>query len=545
MAQEEGIRIFDTTLRDGEQSPGISLNLKEKVEIAEQLARLGVDIIEAGFPIASTGETEAVQAIARAVRGPVIAGLARVERGDIDRAAEAVGPAEHARIHTFIATSEVHMRAKLRMTPDEVLQASRAGVERARGHVADVEFSCEDATRSDPEFVAQVFRAAVEAGATTLNVPDTVGYCMPQEYADLLSFLMREVDADVVWSVHTHDDLGLAVANALAGVGAGARQIEVAVNGIGERAGNCSLEEVVMAIRTRPREGTATAVNTTEIARTSRLVSMLTGYAVPPNKAIVGANAFAHEAGIHQHGVMAERTTYEIMDPVDVGLDGSRIVLGKHSGRHAFANALVELGFSLSPGDVQKAFDRFKELADRKIRITDVDLEAIVVEEIGSEADQYELVSIQVAGGTHLSPTATVRLRRDGEVIDESAIGDGMIDAACGAVQRATGIEARLESFNVSSVTGGIDALGDVTIVLAVGDGSPESPVRRATGRGVSTDVVEASARAYLSAVNRLFSLAARGGLGWIAEQTRGGHGWIAEQETNGQRSEVVAEAAG
>ncbi|MPZ92790.1 MAG: 2-isopropylmalate synthase [Actinobacteria bacterium] len=537
MAPDENVRIFDTTLRDGEQSPGISLNLKEKVEIAEQLARLGVDIIEAGFPIASAGETEAVQAIARTVRGPVIAGLARVEPGDIDRAAEAVGSAERARIHTFIATSEVHMRAKLRMTPDEVLQASRAGVERARGHVADVEFSCEDATRSDPEFVAQVFRAAVEAGATTLNVPDTVGYCMPQEYANLLTFLIREVDADVVWSVHTHDDLGLAVANALAGVEAGARQIEVAVNGIGERAGNCSLEEVVMAIRTREvgsRQAVATGVNTTEIARTSRLVSMLTGYAVPPNKAIVGANAFAHEAGIHQHGVMAERTTYEIMDPVDVGLDGSRIVLGKHSGRHAFANALVELGFTLSPGDIQKAFDRFKELADRKIRITDVDLEAIVVEEIGSEADQYELVSIQVAGGTHLSPTATVRLRRDGEVIDESAIGDGMIDAACGAVQRATGIEARLESFNVSSVTGGIDALGDVTIVLAVGDGSPESPVRRATGRGVSTDVVEASARAYLSAVNRLFSLAARGGLGWTAEQ-----------ETNGQRSETVVEAAG
>ena len=535
IATEKNVRIFDTTLRDGEQSPGISLNLKEKVEIAEQLARLGVDIIEAGFPIASAGETEAVQAIARTVRGPVIAGLARVERGDIDRAAEAVGPAERARIHTFIATSEVHMRAKLRMTPDEVLQAARAGVERARGHVADVEFSCEDATRSVPEFLVQVFRAAVEAGASTLNFPDTVGYCMPQEYADMLSFLMREVDADVVWSVHTHDDLGLAVANALAGVEAGARQIEVAVNGIGERAGNCSLEEVVMAIRTRSgRQGVASGVNTREIARTSRLVSMLTGYAVPPNKAIVGANAFAHEAGIHQHGVMAERSTYEIMDPVDVGLEGSRIVLGKHSGRHAFANALIELGFNLSAEDIQKAFDRFKELADRKIRITDVDLEAIVVEEIGSEADEYELVSIQVAGGTHLSPTATVRLRRDGEVIDESAIGDGMIDAACGAVQRATGIEARLESFNVSSVTGGIDALGDVTIVLAVGDGSSESPVRRATGRGVSTDVVEASARAYLSAVNRLFSLAARGGHGWTAEQSG----------TNGQRSKVV-EAAG
>jgi 2-isopropylmalate synthase len=507
-----GVRVFDTTLRDGEQSPGISLNLKEKVEIAEQLARLGVDVIEAGFPIASEGETEAVRAIADAVRGPVIAALARVDPGDIDRAAEAVAPAARARIHTFIATSEIHMRSKLRMTPAEVLAAAAAGVERARRHVDDVEFSCEDATRSDPAFLAEVYRAAAKAGATTLNLPDTVGYALPGEFASLLSYLMAEVDADVVWSVHTHDDLGLAVANALAGLEAGARQVEVAVNGIGERAGNCSLEEVVMALRTRRRGGDLdTNVNTREIARTSRLVSLLTGYPVPPNKAIVGANAFAHEAGIHQHGVMVERTTYEIMDPKDVGLEGSRIVLGKHSGRHAFTKALADLGFTnLDRADVDKAFARFKELADRKIRITDVDLEAIVTDELASEADEYELVSIQVAGGTHLSPTATVRLRRGDETIDESAIGDGMIDAACGAIQRATGIDARLESFTVSSVTGGIDALGDVTIVLATGDGTPASPVRRATGKGVSTDVVEAAARAYLGAINRLVRLTAR-----------------------------------
>jgi 2-isopropylmalate synthase len=517
-SETDVVRIFDTTLRDGEQSPGISLNLREKVEIAEQLARLGVDVIEAGFPIASTGELEAVQAIARIVKGPVIAALARVEPGDIDRAAEAVGRAERARIHTFIATSDVHMHSKLRMSPSEVLEAARSGVRRARSHVSDVEFSCEDATRSDADFLVEVFRTAAQAGATTLNLPDTVGYCMPQEYAELLRYVMSEVDGEVVWSVHTHDDLGLAVANALAGVEAGARQVEVAVNGIGERAGNCSLEEVVMAIRTRSaRQRVATNANTKEIARTSRLVSMLTGYAVPPNKAIVGANAFAHEAGIHQHGVMVERTTYEIMDPVDVGLDGSRIVLGKHSGRHAFGNALAELGFNLGPEDVAKAFARFKELADRKIRITDVDLEAIVSEEIGSEADEYELVSIQAAGGTHLAPTATVRLRRANEIIDESAIGDGMIDAACGAVQRATGIEARLESFNVSSVTGGIDALGDVTLVLAT-VGSEDESVRRATGRGVSTDVVEAAARAYLSAVNRLFALRAREEAGRLSE---------------------------
>ncbi|MQA99401.1 MAG: 2-isopropylmalate synthase [Actinobacteria bacterium] len=497
--------MFDTTLRDGEQSPGISLNLKEKLEIAEQLARLGVDVIEAGFPVASEGEFEAVSAIAGNVSGPIIAALARVDHGDIDRAASSVASAGRPRIHTFIATSEIHMSAKLRMTPQEVLAAAASGVERARTHVGDVEFSCEDATRSDPAFLVEVFGAAARAGATTLNLPDTVGYALPEEFGALLRYLIEEVGHDVIWSVHTHDDLGLAVANALAGVAAGARQVEVAVNGIGERAGNCSLEEIVMTLRTRTAErGLDTAVNSREIARTSRLVSMLTGYPVPPNKAVVGANAFAHEAGIHQHGVLVERTTYEIMDPHDVGLDGSRLVLGKHSGRHAFENALVELGFSLDRAEIASAFARFKELADRKIRITDVDLEAIVVDEIGSQQDVYELVSIQVAGGTHLSPTATVRLRRGDEVIDESAIGDGMIDAVCGAIQRAAGMEAKLETFNVSSVTGGIDALGDVTLVLLR---ETPSGSRRATGRGVSTDVVEASARAYVSAVNRLIQI--------------------------------------
>lgn len=506
---EGHVRIFDTTLRDGEQSPGISLNLREKVEIAEQLNRLGVDIIEAGFPIASDGETAAVGAIAKAVHGPVVAALARCDARDIDRAAEALAGATRPRIHTFIATSEIHMKAKLKMTPQEVVTGAEGGVARARRHVEDVEFSCEDATRSDPEFLVEVFKAAVSAGATTLNLPDTVGYALPEEFASLLTFLRSEVGDGVTWSVHTHDDLGLAVANALAGVDAGARQVEVAVNGIGERAGNCALEEIVMTLRTRmANRQVTTAAVTQEIARTSRLVSMLTGYPVPPNKAIVGANAFAHEAGIHQHGVMMDRTTYEIMDPVDVGLEGSRIVLGKHSGRHAFVKALEELGFSLEPDEVAKAFARFKAMADRKIRITDIDLEAIVVDEIASEGSDYELISIQVAGGTHLSPTATVRLKRDDEVVDESAIGDGMIDAACGAIQRATGVEARLESFNVSSVTGGIDALGDVTVVLAAG-GRDGRPVRRATGRGVSTDVVEASARAYLSAANRLVFMGA------------------------------------
>ena len=506
------VRVFDTTLRDGEQSPGISLNLKEKLEIAEHLARLGVDVIEAGFPIASEGETEAVRAIAASVHGPVIAALARADAIDIDRAIHAVAPAANPRVHTFIATSEIHMRAKLRMSPDEVVAAAEGAVTRARAQVGDVEFSCEDATRSDPDFLVRVYTAAARSGATVLNLPDTVGYALPNEFASLLSYLRAEVDGDVVWSVHTHDDLGLAVANALAGIEAGARQVEVAMNGIGERAGNCSLEEIVMVLRTRTAEhGLDTRVETQEIARASRLVSRLSGYPVPPNKAIVGANAFAHEAGIHQHGVLVERTTYEIMDPRAVGLDGSRIVLGKHSGRHAFANALDELGFSLESDEMDRAFRRFKELADRKIRITNVDLEAIVLDEIGSEGDIYELVSIQVAGGTHLSPTATVRLKRDDEVIDESAIGDGMIDAVCGAIQRAVAFAARLESFTVSSVTGGIDALGDVTIVLAMGEDSPEAPLRRTTGHGVSTDVVEASARAYLSAVNRLMRLSTKG----------------------------------
>jgi 2-isopropylmalate synthase len=403
------------------------------------------------------------------------------------------------------------------MTPDEVLSAARAGVSYARSFVNDVEFSAEDATRSDPAFLADVYKAAAHAGATTLNLPDTVGYALPGEFGALLRYLIDEVDRDVIWSVHTHDDLGLAVANALSGVEAGARQVEVAVNGIGERAGNCSLEEIVMAMRTRPAGGTDTSVVTTELARTSRLVSMLTGYAVPPNKAIVGANAFAHEAGIHQHGVMVERTTYEIMDPHDIGLEGSSIVLGKHSGRHAFVRAIEELGFSPSKDEIERAFARFKELVDRKVRITDADLEAIVLESVGVEgsdggdrAGEYELVSIQVAGGTHLAPTATVRLAHGDELIDESAIGDGMIDAACGAIQRATGVEARLESFTVASVTGGIDALGGVTIVLAARGETKDGPARRATGRGVSTDVVEASARAYLSAVNRLIRAAAR-----------------------------------
>ncbi len=493
------VRFFDTTLRDGEQAPGIALTRAEKVEIAEQLARLGVDIIEAGFPVSSEGEWEAVHEIASSVKGPVIAGLARVSETDVDRCAKALEPAERFRIHVFVSTSEIHLREMLRMSEEQVLQAVRDAVRRAKSYTEDVEFSAQDATRTAPEFVIATSLAAVEEGATTINVPDTVGYALPHEFGELVRMVREAMPDHVVISTHCHNDLGLAVANSMAGVANGARQVEVAVNGIGERAGNCSLEEVAMIVSTRGQTtGLSHGLRLKEIARTSRLVSMLTGYPVQPNKAVVGANAFAHESGIHQHGVLMNRATYEIMDPVEVGLDGNRIVLGKHSGRHAFSEELHRLGFELEPEALDRVFARFKELADRKLQLTDHDLEAIAAEELGvSESDSFLLESLHVAGGTHLSPTATVRLRRNGDVIEDSAMGDGMIDAACAAIAQACKVEnARLVNFTVSSVTEGTDALGDVVIQLDL-DG------RRFTGRGVSSDVVEASARAYLAAVNR------------------------------------------
>jgi 2-isopropylmalate synthase len=492
------VRIFDTTLRDGEQAPGIALTKAEKVEIAEQLARLNVDIIEAGFPISSEGEFDAVREIATSVRGPVIAALARVTSGDIERAAEALKGAERWRIHTFISTSDIHMQDMLRMSHAQVLDSIREGVKLAVGYTEDVEFSAQDATRTELEFLLECFKVAVDAGATTINVPDTVGYAMPHEFGELVGTVREAVPDHIVISTHCHNDLGLAVANSLAGIVHGARQVEVAVNGIGERAGNCSLEEIAMIVRTRSQAlGVTHGLNTKEITRTSRLVSMTTGYSVQPNKAVVGSSAFAHESGIHQHGVLSNRATYEIMDPVAIGLEGNRIVLGKHSGRHAFADALAKIGIELDQEHLDRAFARFKDLADRKIQLTDQDLEAIVSEELGAaDGDLLVLESLQMGGGTHLSPTASVRLRRGEETIEESAMGDGMIDAACGAIQRAAGVEATLITFNVSSVTGGSDALGDVVVQLEI-DG------RRVTGRGVATDVVEASARAYLAAINR------------------------------------------
>ena len=500
------VRIFDTTLRDGEQSPGINLSAKEKVEIAQQLAALGVDIIEAGFPINSQAEFDAVRAVATGVKGPVICGLARMNPADIDRAWEAIREAQKARIHVFIATSAIHMEKKLHKTPEEVFAAAVDGVTRSRGYTPDVEFSAEDATRSDPDFLVKMYSAAIKAGATTCNVPDTVGYALPNEFGDLVRYLIENVEGadDVTWSTHTHQDLGLATANALAGVMAGARQIEGAMNAIGERAGNCSIEEVIMAIHTRGASmGVTTGVDTRQIVRTSRLVSALTGYQVPPNKAIVGANAFAHEAGIHQHGVLMERTTYEIMDATSVGWESNRIVLGKHSGRHAFAKTLADLGYDLSGDDLNRAWARFRELVDRKIEMTEADLLAIVTDEISTAQDTYVLEDLQVRGGTHVQPKAKVRIRTGETVIEESAEGDGMIDAACGAIQRAVDVNARLLSFKVGAVTPGTDAVGNVSVQVDV-DGVVYS------GRGVSTDVVEASARAYLNAVNRAIGINAR-----------------------------------
>jgi 2-isopropylmalate synthase len=500
--------IFDTTLRDGEQSPGISLDVGEKLEIAEQLARLGVDVIEAGFPVASDGDFEAVQAIASTVRGPVICGLSRTQLADVDRCWDAIKAAERQRIHVFIATSATHMEHKLRMSPDQVKASAAEGVARAKSYTDDVEFSPEDASRSDTDFMCEVLQAAVDAGATTLNIPDTVGFAIPSEFAARIRYIRERVTGDYVISTHCHNDLGLAVANSLAAVEAGARQVECTINGLGERAGNAAMEEIVMALRTRSElfGGLDTSIKAEELARTSRLVSRLTGYPVQFNKAVVGRNAFAHESGIHQHGVLSERTTYEIMDPTAVGQDGSKIVLGKHSGRHAFADTLDKMGITIHGDALNSAFRRFKELADRKVEITDADLEAIVAEELGHAVGRsFELVSLDVRGGNVTTPTATVVLEREGEKVEATAEGDGMIDAAGQAIKIATGIEGTLTDFNVSSVTSGVDALGDVIIQF-------EHDGTRVSGRGLSTDVVEASARAILNAINKVVRLRERGG---------------------------------
>lgn len=500
------VEIFDTTLRDGEQSPGISLNTQEKVEIAQQLARLEVDVIEAGFPITSPGDFEAVEAIARGVEGPVVAGLARTHKADVDAAWNAVKDAERPRIHTFISTSDIHITHQLQTTREDVKGQARAAVALARSYTDDVEFSPMDATRADLEFTAEVCAIAVAEGATVVNIPDTVGYTTPDEYCRYLERLRELVPElrDVRLSVHCHDDLGLAVANSYAGVLAGARQVECAVNGIGERAGNCSLEEIAMLLRTRRDEhGLDTGLETRELARTSRMVSRFTGYPVQPNKAVVGRNAFAHESGIHQDGVLKERSTYEIMDARDVGLESNSIVLGKHSGRHALQDALTQLGFEVSGEALNQAFKRFKALADKKKQVTALDLEAIVSDEVRERAQGYNLAWFDVEASSRREPRAevAVTLPSGAESVGSSG-GDGPVDAIFGAIQAAADTEAELRQYTVEAVTEGEDALGEVTVVLRAAG-------RLASGQGVATDILEASARAYVRALSNAIEGAA------------------------------------
>jgi 2-isopropylmalate synthase len=524
------VRIFDTTLRDGEQSPGATMTSAEKLEVAKALSRLGVDAIEAGFPAASPDDLAAVRAIAeavgtRAVEGrpssepPIICGLARAARADIDRAWEAVKGAKHPRIHTFLATSDLHMQHKLRMTREEVLARVKEMVAHAKSYCDDVEFSPEDAGRSDPAFLYQVLDLAIRAGATTLNIPDTVGYTTPDEFGALIKGIRENVPGvdKVVISVHCHDDLGMATANSLAGILAGARQAEVTINGIGERAGNTSLEEVVMTLQTRaPKFGLKTGIDATQLMRLSRLVSSATGISVPPNKAVVGANAFAHESGIHQDGMLKHQGTYEIMRPESVGVTQTRLVLGKHSGRAALAARLVELGYSFDDAALGRIFTRFKALADRRKSVADADLEALIADDASPEDEQWKLDGLQVTSGTGL-PTATVRLRGpDGEMHVQAAVGTGPVDAVYKAIDVVVKAPSELLEFSVRSVTEGIDALGEVTVrVRALSERetlSPQHEVAAAPvfhGHGAETDILVASANAYLKALNRL--LVARG----------------------------------
>lgn len=497
------IKIFDTTLRDGEQTPGVNLNLREKVEIALQLERLGVDVIEAGFPIASNGEFEAVREIARITKNVKIAALARTLEKDIDRAWESIKDAKMPVIHTFIATSDIHMRYKLKMSEEEVLKKASGMVAYAKKYCNDVEFSPEDAGRTRPEFLYKVLEAVIKAGATVLNIPDTVGYTLPVEFGNIIKGIKTNVAGidKVDISVHCHNDLGLAVANTLEAIENGAVQIECTVNGLGERAGNASLEEVVMALNTRKdyfdyRHN----INTAQIYRTSKLVSSLTGINVQPNKAIVGANAFAHESGIHQHGMLSEKSTYEIMTPESIGLMQNRMVLGKHSGSHAFRERLREMGYtSISDEHVQKAFEKFKDLADKKKVVLDRDIEALIEEKVSEVPEIYTLESFQISSGNKVVATATISLKKDEVTVTEAATGHGPVDAAFNAIERIVGIRFKLEDYALRAVTEGKDALGEVTVRV-----SENGEIF--TGKGVSTDIIEASVMAYLNAINRIVS---------------------------------------
>lgn len=497
------IKIFDTTLRDGEQTPGVNLNIQEKLEIARQLEKLGVDVIEAGFAIASPGDFEAVKAVSENIKNATIASLARAVEKDIDRAWEAVKGAVSPRIHTFIATSDIHLKYKLKMTEDEVLERAVAMVKYAKKYCSDVEFSAEDASRTRIEFLIKVIEEVIKAGATVINIPDTVGYTTPIEFGNMIRAIKEKVSNidKVDISVHCHNDLGLAVANSLAAVMNGATQVECTINGLGERAGNAALEEIIMGIDTRKDfYKIGHKIDTKQIYRTSKLVSSLTGITVQPNKAIVGANAFAHESGIHQHGVLSEKSTYEIMKPESIGLAQNRMVLGKLSGRHAFEERLKEMGYTtLSPEAIQKAFEKFKSLADKKKVVLDKDIEALIEEKVSEVPEIYELESFQITSGNKSVATSTVSLKKNENIITEAATGDGPVDAAFNAIERAVGMSFTLEDYSLRAVTEGKDALGEVTVRVSK-DG------KLFVGRGVSTDIIEAGVRAYLNAINRAIS---------------------------------------
>jgi len=500
------IKIFDTTLRDGEQSPGATMNVAEKVLIARQLARMGVDIIEAGFAFSSEGDFEAVKTIAHEVEGPTICSLARAKPADVDAAWKALKGGANVRIHTFISTSDIHLKYQFRLSRTEALQRAVEVVERAKGYVDDVEFSPMDATRSEENYLCEVIEAVIAAGATTVNIPDTVGYTTPEEFYRLIQSIRKgvsNIDRAVI-SVHCHNDLGLAVANSLSAVSAGAGQVECTINGIGERAGNTSLEEIAMALRTRKDFFNAdTQIVSEEITKASRLVSKITGISVQPNKAIVGANAFAHESGIHQDGLLKEKTTYEIIRPESVGAGQTSIVLGKHSGRHAFKTRLQELGYRPSDEALNKAFDRLKLLADQKKEIFDEDLEALISEEMGRPVERYRLLSLHAESGSGIKPTATVALSIDDKPLKKVGHGDGVVDAAYQTIAQMTATKSRLCAYIVKGITGGTDAMGEVSVTV-------EEAGRRVTGHGADTDIIIASVRAYLNALNQLAAVDAR-----------------------------------
>src|SRR5262244_3433967 len=506
-SDKDRVVIFDTTLRDGEQSPGATMTHEEKLEVAELLDQMGVDIIEAGFPIASEGDFQAVQEIAKRTKNAGVVGLSRAGMADIERAGEAIKPAKRGRIHTFISTSPVHMKWKLQMEPEKVLEMVIAQVTRARNHTDDVEWSCEDGTRTEHDFLCRCVEAAIKAGATTINIPDTVGYTVPEEYAALFNMVRERVpNADKArFSVHCHNDLGMAVANSLAGVRGGARQIECTINGIGERAGNAALEEVVMAMRTRNDVlPFATGIDATMLTRASKLVAAVTSFPVQYNKAIVGRNAFAHESGIHQDGMLKHTQTYEIMTPEEVGVKQTSLVMGKHSGRHAFMHKLEELGYKLAGNQLEDAFVRFKALADRKKHVYDEDIEALVDDEIATAQDRIKLVALTVIAGTNGPQLATMKLDIDGKAVMEERHGNGPVDATFNCIKALVPHEAVLELYQVHAVTEGTDAQAEVSVRLSEGG-------RTVTAKGADPDTLVASAKAYLSALNRLMIKRERG----------------------------------